>query len=387
MPKGVLIVYPEGRLWHSPVVLNLANCLAQRGIHVIIACFEPADASARPSLHRNVQLHCPLKIANAGKFARIRLSADVWKLARGGWQCLEKLCGPEKICLAVDEFGAIGALLANARPVFYISLELPSRAANFSAALFTDLHSRLYRHACAVAIQDSDRLAELNSVLKARSPKNVFYLPSAARPEKLAVSGENYLRQKLGIGANFRYILLHAGSTGELFLPRPYLKAFAQLNDCAVVVHGPGALSISGEFPDAKNFFFSEELLPYDQIDRLFSSCDVGLNFYDPINPNFALMGRSSGKMSFYLKHGKPVIANNLPSLSSFISNHQCGLVVDEPSVVADAVRQILDNYAFYSTNAERCFLEALSFDKFAEPILEWIDNAANWSGSQVAAL
>jgi glycosyltransferase involved in cell wall biosynthesis len=78
------------------------------------------------------------------------------------------------------------------------------------------------------------------------------------------------------------------------------------------------------------------------------------------------------------LKHGHPILVNNLESLRKLVENYKVGVVIQEPSnniEIESAIEKILNNYSFYSENARKCFEEVFDFDKKIKPILSFMAN------------
>jgi hypothetical protein len=128
---------------------------------------------------------------------------------------------------------------------------------------------------------------------------------------------------------------------------------------------------------NSTNLFLSLEPVPFDQVDAVFASATIGLAFYRPIDENFAQIALASGKLPFYLKHGIPILLNDLPSTRALIERHHCGALVADPASPADlasAVGTIMANYADYCANARRCFREEFDFDVKCAPVREFLE-------------
>lgn len=138
----------------------------------------------------------------------------------------------------------------------------------------------------------------------------------------------------------------------------PYIKSLKEIN--------------------STNLFLSLEPLPYEKIDKVFASATIGLAFYRDINNNFSQIAKASGKLSFYLKHGKPVLVNNLESLSTLVEKYKIGVVVHNPSdsmEIQSAIEMILNNYSFYCENAKTCFAKEFDFASQVKPLLSSMNN------------
>jgi hypothetical protein len=117
--------------------------------------------------------------------------------------------------------------------------------------------------------------------------------------------------------------------------------------------------------------------VPYEQIDKIYSSATICLAFYRDRDSNFSKISKASGKLSYYLKHGKPVLVNNIDSLRALVERYNFGLVIQNPSdplEIEFAIKTILNNYTYFSKNAKKCFDEEFDFDKKMRPILSFIE-------------
>ena len=129
-------------------------------------------------------------------------------------------------------------------------------------------------------------------------------------------------------------------------------KAFSQ-TDCgfALVFHDRVKRSTTEPYiqllqsHNSKNLFLSLEPVPFDQVDAIFAVATVGLVFYRPIDDNFARIASASGKLSFNLKHGIPVLMNALPSLVAMNRRVRIRGSCPESRRPRGAVRRLGQNY------------------------------------------
>ena len=62
--------------------------------------------------------------------------------------------------------------------------------------------------------------------------------------------------------------------------------------------------------------YLSLDPVPFEQIDRVVKSAQVGLVFYrHDLGANYAQMVGASGKMAYYLRCGLPVVCIDLPGM------------------------------------------------------------------------
>jgi glycosyltransferase involved in cell wall biosynthesis len=112
-------------------------------------------------------------------------------------------------------------------------------------------------------------------------------------------------------------------------------------------------------------------MVPYETLDDLIASADIGLAFYRPIDLNYLNM--ASGKLLHYLKCGLPVIATDFPNLRQILEENHCGICVPDENGIVEAARQILGNHDFWSANAARCFQEKFEFERSFDAVIEHI--------------
>jgi glycosyltransferase involved in cell wall biosynthesis len=310
---------------------------------------------------------------------------------RGAWREVRiRLRDPRRtVYVGVDANGAGAALLSAAllrRSYVFLSLEL--KAMERLRKTFRGAVARLaYRRASGVTVQGMDRLEVLARELRWKH-ENVFILPNspfadegAARP----AAGGNEMRARWGIAPGKR-IALQAGMINDATCSPELAKGFRGSPDWALVLHerqkrSPDEPYLAGlREINPRNLCLSLEPVPYDQVDEIFAAADIGLAFYKPSGPNddnFRLIS-SSGKLPHYLKHGKPVLVSDLPSLSAVVEEFQCGFIIKDPSdeaEVAAALEQVSRRYAELSRNALRCFAERYDFGKSAATLMRFMND------------
>ena len=161
--------------------------------------------------------------------------------------------------------------------------------------------------------------------------------------------------------------------------------AFASIdNGCALMFHGVDQKGLEDPYiqllqqVNSKNLFLSLNPVPFEQVDQIYASSTIGLAFYANMGDNFTKIGMASGKLAFYLKHGKPVLVSNLPSLSQLVEKYKFGIVINEPSNAQEiklAIDTILGSYNTYSNNAKLCFKAEFDFETKIKPILSFMDS------------
>jgi glycosyltransferase involved in cell wall biosynthesis len=293
------------------------------------------------------------------------------------------------ISIGIDTNGSILALIKSyfsRKKFIYLSLELNNPIYLKKLANIINVLERLaYRKSEGVIVQDEDRFKTLCEYNQYQHPR-VFYLPNSASSSDSIVEErqfQNYFRETFGLREDeFPHIILQAGwIDNDTFLK--LACAFASIDrGYALVYHERVKRELDDPYIkslrdiNSKNLFLSLNPLPYEQISRIYTSATIGLVFYPDTDKNLSQISMASGKLSYFLKHGKPVLASNLDSLSRLIEKYNFGVIVKEPSnslEIEASIEMILRNYSFYSKNAKNCFEEEFDFAKKIEPVLSFL--------------
>ena len=406
------LFFYEGFIGVAPTVWNLSNALDRDGFFVtvfasrnpypppahcgenpeVLYFLKPSEAPILSFLLRNLY-----RVGMETAVPAVELAVYVTRCAVRSLM-RRKRPGDRGVSVGIDTNGSVAALLQRiltGRRYAYLSLELPSRSGYGLLAWWIPPVARAaFRKAECVIVQDRDRYEALCDTLRYRHPV-VFFLPNAPAGSG-ALSGEasgegNFLRSRLGLEEkDYPCILLHAGMIHDAVMSKELARTFESIEGgYALVFHE--RMKREEEDPyirelrmiNGRNLFLSLDPLPIEELDRLYSSATIGLAFYKDLDSNFSLISMASGKLGYYLKHGKPVLVNDLPSLSTFVESREIGVVVRDPCDLAQmrrAVESILANYARFSANARKCFLEELDFDRNVIPVTTFLGHVAERS-------
>ena len=404
--RTCLIFFPDGYIGVAPTIKNLAEILAEDGYDVRIVGWRTPYPSPT-NLHPNVKLLAyrrPWDLPIAGLVERglrrigftpvVTVVELAWLFVRSLSRIATAYRGsPPSFILGIDTIGSMLAAVMGAlthRPYAYLSLELPARGRGLVLPAFLHrLEAAAVRRACFVVIQDTDRLTTLTDYLGVDLPSPIL-LPNAPRGSVGRVAkGMNLLRERLGIPPHeFPTLVLQAGMIEDSTYSFELAAAFAGVGSgCALVLHervrrnrlDPYLRTLSRA--NSQNLFLSLDPVDIDEVDAVFASAAVGLAFYRDLGPNFGQIAMASGKLAYYMKHGVPIIANDLPSLARFVADHHVGVIVKSPPDTEDLARAldiINQNYDAFSRNARRAFVELFDFDRKSEAVIERIRDAAD---------
>jgi glycosyltransferase involved in cell wall biosynthesis len=401
-PGRCVIFFFEGYIGVQPTVANLARAMGRAGYDVTIYVPQTTWAPTPGALGEGVRiayLRPRPTLARIGElgFGRFRLKkvaarvvphATAFALRGLLLEARDRARGRRRtVYVGIDPDGASAALLSAqllGRSFVFLSLELKTMS-RLRRGLRGRVARLAYKRAAAVVVQGTDRLAVLTRELRT-THRNVFILPNSPfAAEDLGRTRQTFdLRSTLKIGPTKR-VALQAGMINEVTCAEELARGFARQSDWALVLHERQKRAPSDPYLarlrelNSRNLYLSLDPVPYDEIDGVFAAADIGLAFYqskDPADENFRLVS-SSGKLPHYLKHRKPVLVSNLPSLVEVVEAYDCGLAIKDPSdadEIGAALERVLSRYEEMSRNAARCFTERYDFGRNAAVLTRFMN-------------
>jgi glycosyltransferase involved in cell wall biosynthesis len=180
-----------------------------------------------------------------------------------------------------------------------------------------------------------------------------------------------YLRERFRIPPD-RRIALHLGGIAPWFSCIEIAEAMAGIPDWTLVFHGYPDRAYLQRLKDAirlhrwSHVVVNEET--FDDIgglDDVLGSADAGIAWYNDISAGFRTAGHSSGKIAAYMRFGLPVVAKRYRSTHEAIEETDCGLCVDFPSQIPEALARIGERYAGLSENARRTYERRYRFEAY----------------------
>ena len=271
-------------------------------------------------------------------------------------------------------------LFPEARP-FYYSLELYFKDNHFNLEYPEDVMQKERNEIDTIKgliIQSRERDALFRNEYELSDTVPTLLLPVTYL--KPSVRGKSFLiRERFHLGKDTR-IALHLGGIQEYHSCIELALTFARIDNWVLIFHGYHF----GEYRDTlqdilannsiTNVIISDELYEsIDDLDQLVMSCDLGLAWYNDMSPNFSTAGKSSGKISAYLRFGLPVIAKRYPSTMEAIEQTGCGICVNDFDEISPAVRKIADNYGYYSENCRREYDAVYWFENYRAKVIEFM--------------
>ncbi|MCX5829830.1 MAG: hypothetical protein NTV58_17820 [Deltaproteobacteria bacterium] len=181
-------------------------------------------------------------------------------------------------------------------------------------------------------------------------------------------------------------IVLHAGGYGEAYCINSLINQIAAWpSDCVLVIHTKAEMKLSNNdmlyqlLKRRKNVFLSNEPVPFERLDDIYSSCDIGLVFFDgthtAMNTNLSCPDLSSGKMFHYLKFGVPIITQKLMGFEELIEGNEVGICIDKFDDITESITKILSHENGYKQNCIKMFRKYI-FKEYHDKIVRLIEEA-----------
>ncbi len=374
--RRIALFEPRPNLAENPSLVCLLEAFARSGAHVDVLM----PISARfPSVDDDLATRYPFPRRFSLWRGSIRSTLRSW------WEWVQRTSnarmfapGAYDLILGVDSAGLIKGYEYAKRydiPLVYLSFEIffrdeLSRRAEIEEK---ELECIASRFADLVVIQDKWR-ARLMAAENGLPGEKFEYLPVSPGGSQ-RVRKSDYLRCRFNLSER-QTIVLHCGSFVEWSCADELLESVATWpEDFVLVVHTKYRPRRNDRHIQAvkqarlPNVVLSTEPLPVDEYEQLVASADIGLALYKPVPPsrstqkNIQTMGLSSGKFSFYVKYGLPVISVGQQTYAQLLVDYAFGENLDSFREMPAALNRVRSNYAHHRAEAQRLFSEKLDFD------------------------
>lgn len=284
--------------------------------------------------------------------------------------------------IGVDMHGLVAATeVARAKqvPVFYWSLEIMFLRDFWSPAMrrLKNAEKRCHQSAHALVIQDRERQDSLSDENKAHGCPAILVPNSPRGTMDRSVRRDRFHRQ-FDLESKTR-VILHAGSVCEGMRSSDLAASTLNWPDhCRLIFHSHTILDLRTNYyrdlieSGRGRVDISTTPVPYDELDELMASADIGIVLYDgSLGPNFQLLAGASGKLAHYLRCGVPVISVGNPSIARVLAEHRCGIGVDRVEDVGGAIETILKDHAGYQSRATLAYQKAYEFERHFEVVID----------------
>ncbi len=233
------------------------------------------------------------------------------------------------------------------------------------------IERKLHKHAAGTLEFGTQRRAILSR--ENNIPEDdIYIIPNSPigepKPER-----NFYFNEMFGIPRE-KKIILYAGGFGDFNgIPQLIDSLDRMPENFALVLHSKQELKkrhLEKMLEKLKPYdaYISSKPLSFDNINVIYSSCDIGLMLMGPNNgdwdTNYTYSDWSPGKMFNYLQFGVPLITTNLAGYKELIDGNGVGKVVDSISDVFLKAEEIMLDEAGYRNNCIRLFND-LKFEKY----------------------
>jgi glycosyltransferase involved in cell wall biosynthesis len=263
-------------------------------------------------------------------------------------------------------------------PLIYYSLELYTdeyyeyfKSKTFYIKRIRYFEAKYHKKSVATIIQDRNRAEALFKGNKTElSEDKIAYLPISLMGPTYKKSS-SFLCQLFKEKVDKKRIILYFGIiTENRFCYELSMISRHFQEDWILILHGEIDPKIYDKIQkinidcSSPKILISSSLVPYNQIEDLVASADIGLVFYSPelLNDRFTIF--SSEKIALYFKCGVPIIGFNYEGYKELIENEQCGATIEKIEEIPDAIRKILSSYPAFKKNAYRVFKDYYQYER-----------------------
>jgi hypothetical protein len=207
------------------------------------------------------------------------------------------------------------------------------------------------------------------------NPINILLLPNSTFTDPLNHATTS-LHKKFGLSQETN-IILHCGGLGMWFKCKELARSTDNWPEGAVLVfHTSHKVEDDVYYREISSFNYNNKVLfstlpvSTEELDNLICSAKIGIAIYSKeiLGYRADLLGFAAGKVGNYLKCGLPVIASKLSSFT-FVEEYKCGILIENESDIAQAIKRITKEYFEYSKNAKKCYEDLWHPAKYIEKI------------------
>jgi hypothetical protein len=384
--KRAAIFFVEGYISIQPSVVGAATELAERGYDIDLFYIRPAFSVPALNLPAAIRMReYSWRKLNFTKVTQriLRVSWRVSELVRKSeplindfikfvgfvWFCRQRARAVD-VAIAFDMTGLAAMTIALPRkvPFIYWSLEISllSELNTLGSILQKRLEMRRLEVARAIVVQSSER-AQLLSLDSGCAKERFTIVPNSPpgpRPEDLP---RDFFTRRFNIPRTAT-IVLCAGMIAPLVHSREIAAASTSWSPKFVLVfherlRNPSGYLRSVQAAGGNRVFLSLDPVPFNSVDVIFAAAHIGIVSYESVNSNYATTLMSSGKLSYYLRNGLPVVIVTR-SPPPFMKRWMCGLCVAEIGEIGQALIEIQADYSRFSEQAKRCYDELFDFGR-----------------------
>jgi glycosyltransferase involved in cell wall biosynthesis len=225
-------------------------------------------------------------------------------------------------------------------------------------------------------IQDKDRAHALLGCLQLEQKVKTLYYPVSV-PGAQIDQTSSYLHEVLNIPAD-KKIILYFGAIYRQRLIEEMIEACEnmQTDEYVFVLHGAGDFGHLISKPERVKA--SNQMVGFDDIDKIISSANIAFSFYDNALVNNKLTAFSSEKIARYLQAGVPFVAIKNENYLRLKNEFDCCILVEGFHEIESAVHTLGSNYEYYRKNAFDAYDKYFNIASAIKPLLHHINHSSN---------
>lgn len=375
--RRIAIFNPYPGFDTNPTLVCLTKALTNHGSHVDIMVppkdiWHPVDGNVTVNkFPEGLALWCG-DVRTTMKRWRQDLSMERLRID------LNFATGTYDVIIGVDSLGIIrGSTYAKRYkvPLVYLSFEIFFKDELVRSVEIEEKQREVVatRIADLVIVQDAYRGRMLGRENRLMRDK-FAYLP-VAPSGTLEREKSNYLRDRHNIPEDHTIVLI-SGSFENWTCANEILDSLSEWPEKFVlVVHSKLKVNEKKRYirkingAGLTNIILSNDSLPIGEYEQLVASADMGLVMYKAIPPsrylqkNIGNIGLASGKFSFYVKHGIPVISLTQKIYEELFKEYKFGANIHSLDALPDALIKVRSRMNYHRKEARRLFKEKLDFD------------------------
>jgi len=381
----VAIVLPSGHFFDTPCVPNLAKCLAEKGFKVDLFTAKNLATPTGKLEHPDISIRWFPITLNKSKETIIWLIAGFF-FWFGKFLIMNRY--DYVIACGIRSLFVVGFLSLIFRfKYIYHSLEI------YSGKQFTSLKGRIFKkcesyfnkRAVFCIIQDEKR-AQILRRLNSLKGQPIMIFPNSPLITKnnqceVTTSVMNCdINKKFNIPEG-KILILYSGSLSDdwsgcrkiIESTRYFSENWILFLQARTEIKETFITADLETFIKENKVIYSLKPLSEEEYNELVDRISVGLAWYESEDENIKYVGLSSGKISMYLLHGKPIIVNRIPMYDEICDMYKCGIVIDKTEEIPKALDKIIDKYETYSTGAYIAYEDLFNIEKYCSTISEFM--------------
>lgn len=229
----------------------------------------------------------------------------------------------------------------------------------------------------ALMIQDRFRAQVLLRHVPNTERVRTIFFPVAVNGA--AVPSNSRSRPRYGLpprGTVDARVLFFGGLWSEKLLRELEAVSHRLRDDQTLVIQG-GRGTVKAPLADTGKLLISTRPVPFNQVNDVIASADIGLAIYPDDEANSRYTAFSSEKVARYLQCGLPFIAFHNEDYAYLQSETGCCELVRSYGEIPQAINTILDNYDRYHRGAGAAFETFFNRDRSGLELLHYIEAAA----------